>query len=183
MKTIIIISISVAFMFLCLCSCQSCGGEINENVWKQADKIEYSFHDSSLPPDYHRSYTIVVTPQTASISVTSYGTKLLNETYKVETEKFKSVVGSLRGLGIKQQKAKDVNPCSGGTAESLRLYAGTAKLFDGFQDNCEKRRGTMIVKNGNIPDVLNAAFPKSIDSIVDSTRRDFQEDDADYTAP
>jgi len=167
--TTVLASVSVVFS---LCGCLSSGGEIGEKIWSQADRIEYHFNDSSVPPDCHRSYTLVITPESAKIKVTSYGDKLLDKTYGIDSEQFRKVVEELRGLGIRKQRSRDVNPCSGGTTEVFRLYAGTTNLFDGFQDNCEERRSTMIVAKKSIPDVLDMVFPKSVKALVDETRKD-----------
>lgn len=35
--------------------------------------VEYRFHDSSVPPPYHRSYTLLVLPDAARVVVDSYG--------------------------------------------------------------------------------------------------------------
>lgn len=169
-KNILMTFLSSASVVLSLCGCQG-SSEIGETVWNSTDKIEYRFNDSSVPPEYHRSYSLVVTPESADIYVDSYGKQLLNKTYKIDSKQFGKVVEELRGLGIKKQKSKDVNPCSGGTTEVLRLYAGNTQLFDGFQDNCESRRGTMVVGKGSISDVLGAVFPRPVETLVDETRK------------
>jgi len=48
--------------------------KVNSNV----DKIVYSFRDASVAPQYHKSYTITVTAEKASIVVNSYD-KVLGE--------------------------------------------------------------------------------------------------------
>ena len=161
---------SSASVVLSLCGCQG-GSEISDTVWNSTDRIEYYFNDSSLPPEYHRSYSLVVTPDSAKIKVTSYSDQLLDKTYKIDSKQFGKVVEELRGLGIKKQRARDANPCSGGTTEVFKLYSGTKSLFEGFQDNCAARRSTMIVAKKSIPDVLDAVFPKPVSSIVDETRK------------
>ena len=42
--------------------------------------VEYHYQDSSVPPEYHRSYTLTVTQGEADLVVDSYGDVLHDET-------------------------------------------------------------------------------------------------------
>lgn len=169
-RMLIMATVAVASIIGCA-KAQADNGPIKEAIWAQADRIEYYFGDSSTPPDYHRSYSLTVTKTEARIVVDSYGTTLLDKTYKLKSGQFAKVVAELQKLGIRSKKKQEGTPCSGGTTESFYLYAGKEKLFNGYQDNCEERLSTMVVGTEAIPRVLETVFPKTIDELVDSTRK------------
>ena len=52
---------------------------VTSEVMNETNKVEYRYGDSSLPPDYHRSYTITITEDKKTISIDSYGKVLLTE--------------------------------------------------------------------------------------------------------
>ena len=58
-------------------------------------EIAYHFADASVPPDYHRSYSITVTAAAVRIVVDSYGEILADETFAVTAERFDELRGSL----------------------------------------------------------------------------------------
>lgn len=154
------------------CSSDAQNGPISDKDWSRADRVVYSFRDSSLPPDYHRSYELVVTPTIASIFVHSYGKELLKESYKVTPEQFQKVITALRGMDIRSRKAnRNAIPCSGGTTNSFAMSAGDELLFSGFVDNCEDQLSTMSCK-GNLLAAFAIAFPQPVESLVDKTRPD-----------
>ena len=155
---------------VCLVGCKTHGGPIEEATWSRADRVEYAFHDSSTAPDYHRSYTIVVTPQEASISIDSYGTVLLKKTYELTSGQFQQVLTSLQRLGISSKQSKKVPPASGGTTEVFRLFEGNNELFYGFMDDSQQLRSTMEVSAESIPEALDSLFPQSIETMIESTR-------------
>ncbi len=46
--------------------------------------VEYRFFDSSVPPPYHRSYTLIVRPGEARVIVDSYGDVLHDERIPID---------------------------------------------------------------------------------------------------
>lgn len=145
-------------------------GPIDAKVWSQVDKMVYHFTDSSLPPDYHRSYTVTVTKTEASLKVYSYGNELLSKTYKLKAGQFQKAVEAVKKLGIESKKKTQGVPCSGGTSESFDMYAGEQNLFSGYQDNCEHKLSTMTVWSETIPQALGVVFPQTIEELVNTTR-------------
>lgn len=144
---------------------------IDDKVWEQVDRLVYGYHDASVAPEYHRSYTLNVSKDTAVICVTSYGTVLLEEKYVITEEQFKQAIDALRSLNIKSKKAddEDAAPCDGGTAESLSLYADGETIFYGFVDDCEDKLSTMVVGSLRILQALAFLYPKPIGEMVEST--------------
>ncbi len=64
-------------------------------AWKDATGIVYEFGDSSVPPQYHRSFVISVTDGNASVVVNSYGEILAEGSYQITRKQFKRVLKAL----------------------------------------------------------------------------------------
>lgn len=84
---------------------------------KEFDKIYYHFSDSSVPPKYHRSYTIVITKDEVECSVDVYGDVIAEKSYEFTQEKFDKLVQKTIGL----QSGKYGKPMSGSTATYIEL--------------------------------------------------------------
>lgn len=113
----------------------------NAEAQKQNDKmkitkINYRFGDSSVPPQYHRSYTVVLTKDTLHIKVDSYGSIISDTTYSIKQEQFDSIVSGIEKYNIKECKAVENTGCSGGTTKSLLYYSGDEKVFSGYNYFC-----------------------------------------------
>ncbi len=85
--------------------------------------IEYHFGDSSVPPEYHRSYDLTVTKGNVHIVVDSYGT-LINEVDRPLDDDVWSVlideVDSVDGLA----EGSSDDGCTGGTSSTLKIVDG-----------------------------------------------------------
>ncbi|MFH1829657.1 MAG: hypothetical protein ABH871_02620 [Pseudomonadota bacterium] len=102
----------------------------------QIKKIIYQFHDASVPPQYHRSYVITVTPGMAKIVIDSYGDILAGKQNKITEKQFEGIVKSLRKNGIKNVKLKDNEGCTGGTGESISYSDEQKEIFSGTVYHC-----------------------------------------------
>jgi len=67
------------YVFVFLIIFTSCN--ISKEMKPETTKIIYSYGDSSVPPQYHRSYTITVTNEKLHIVVDSYGDILHEKEY------------------------------------------------------------------------------------------------------
>lgn len=153
----------------------SCGNpvkESNSNMntidWEQITKVEYRYEDSSVPPDYHRSYTIVVTDSSKSIIIDSYGTVLLTQQYANSPKSFKTFIEHLSYVGISKHKEKEDNGCCGGTTEYIRLYKGDDKLFDAYVYHCSGDFGDLSMPDGTA-DWFKEQIPEDVSSMIEST--------------
>ena len=145
------------------------GGITNEQ-WNKVAIIEYSFTDSSTPPEYHRSYSLTVTKTKATIHVSSYGDVLLDKTYKVTPAQWKKVIQNLKELNIRHWEVC-AEPCEGGESEYFVFRSDDKSeqpIFTGSQDTCGN--SNVEVSFEAVSRALNAAFPKPINDLVDSTR-------------
>ncbi|HOZ30608.1 MAG TPA: hypothetical protein PLL66_06790 [Bacteroidales bacterium] len=95
-------------------------------------KIIYSYGDSSVPPKYHRSYTITATQDQIRIVVDSYGNILADTTYQMTEESFGVLTDNLVKSKIKNiKKVEDNKGCTGGTSKSIQVFEGEKIVFEG----------------------------------------------------
>ena len=102
-------------------------------------EIIYAFGDASVPPQYHRSYTITVTPGAAALVVDSYGAVLAEKTYEITPERFREIVASLKRRGIEHAALEDDDGCTGGTTETVSLSNGEKEVFSATVYHCGGR--------------------------------------------
>ncbi len=53
--------------------------------------IEYSYGDSSVPPEYHRSFVVHITKEKITIKVDSYGDIINDKSFKLSDKDFKDI--------------------------------------------------------------------------------------------
>ena len=138
--------------------------------WQRATKVEYRYGDSSLPPDYHRSYTITITENLKTISIDSYGKVLLTKEYPNTAADFKAFVEALSKKGIYKHKEKDSGGCTGGTSELLRLFNGGENLFDAYVYHCDGENGTLHLPEGTT-DLIIKQIPEDVNLLIEGTMR------------
>ena len=80
--------------------------------------VEYHYQDSSVPPEYHRSYTLTVTQGEADLVVDSYGDVLHDETAPIDEAAWEDLLAAVSEDGLSGGGAAD--GCSGGTGRDLR---------------------------------------------------------------
>ena len=127
----------------------------------EAMTVIYRFRDSSMPPEYHRSYTITVTRRKAELVVDSYG-KVLSETHRNMTEEeFSQILDAIRAAGIGRQfELATGSRCTGGTTESLKLLNGEKVIFDGTAYRCGNDRfGNLAGDTSAVQKRLVRIFP------------------------
>ncbi|MEO9533910.1 MAG: hypothetical protein ABJG68_02860 [Crocinitomicaceae bacterium] len=124
----------IAFALLLLLLTASCEEKmiLDEST---TTKIVYNFHDSSVPPEYHRSYEITMTPTAVGIVVDSYGDILHEKEYPISSEEFSSFIGFVNASDITACKPAEPEPCSGGTSEGLEIFTDK-KIVDIYLDHC-----------------------------------------------
>ena len=161
-------------MLLALLGC-GCSEKTTTNVLvtpsliSNTTQVEYRYGDSSLPPDYHRSYTIVITAEKMNISIDSYGKVLLTKEYPNNAANFQTLLGSLAQKGIKKhQDKKESEACTGGTSETLRLYKNGAAYFDGYVYHCDGENGTLSMPYGTA-ELIKSQIPENLDLLIEST--------------
>jgi len=99
-------------------------------------EITYHFGDASVPPEYHRSYTMTVTTDKVRIVVDSYGEILADEGYEITNKQFNDIRNSLERNKIRNCTLGDDEGCSGGTIERISFSDGENELFSGTVYHC-----------------------------------------------
>lgn len=98
--------------------------------------INYSFHDSSVPPPYHRSYDIKISPDELHITVDSYGDILTDKTIALEQSDFSNLIKTINGAQLVSGRIESEKGCTGGTSESLTIFGNNAEVYNGYFDHC-----------------------------------------------
>jgi len=125
--------------------------------------VIYRYNDKSVPPQYHRSYTITVTIEKIYVSINSYGNILLKKTLPISLENYQSLITTLIGLNIK--KCEEVNnyPMPGSSSSYLNICIGKEFEVVGNTNVLEGDVG-MAIK------IFIALVPK-LDKWINSTRK------------
>ncbi len=90
-----------------LLALSSCKKEANVKSQVQKTKqITYVYGDASLPPQYHRSYNIVLTAKEVKISMNSYGKAIGDTTLATDAKMFDEIKALLTKLEI-TKRAKE----------------------------------------------------------------------------
>lgn len=93
-------------------------------------QVSYSYIDSSVPPRYHRSYTITITESSITVVVDSYGDVLAREIYPAGPDVLKEATARLREHGIRAGiKRRGKRGCTGGNGEAIGWETVQGKQF------------------------------------------------------
>ena len=124
------------FMFLAVVAV-SCNGDGEDNMINATiQEITYHFGDASIPPEYHRSYTVTVTTDKVRIVVDSYGEILADKEYEITSKQFNDIKNSLERNKIRNCTLGDDEGCSGGTIERISFSDGENEIFSGSVYHC-----------------------------------------------
>ena len=121
------VGIALAAVLVLAVGC-STDGDADVTALPADATVVYAFHDSSVPPQYHRSVTLTVTVEEARIVVDSYGDVLADESAPTPSE-----VWQLLGDGLPGMRALEVAPpgegCVGGTGVELSVTTPDEELL------------------------------------------------------
>jgi hypothetical protein len=89
-------------------------------------QIDFAFQDSSVPPPYHRSWVVTITPSSIRKVVTSYSTVLAETQGPLTAEQFAAIGAALERAQLRVgPEVPEARPgCAGGTGHRLRLARG-----------------------------------------------------------
>ncbi len=158
MKQLATITTILALSFLAIsviaCNNDKKVKEVTKNdtvAAKSNDTLIYNFVDATVPPQYHRSYSIRVTAGQVYYAVDSYGEIILQDSLVLTKPAYDSFVTAINDLHIKKGKEVINEDCNGGTTDQLNLYAGSSKEVKGYIYNCGGK------KYGDLEGDVNAA--------------------------
>ena len=130
------------FAILLLSTTISCGfsGVFKERAntvnMNEVKEIVYRFIDGSVPPKYHRSYTIKVTSKRSHIVVDSYGKVLADKDYEISSSQFKDLLDSFQKNMIRNCTLNKGDGCTGGTSDKISLSNDKKEVFSGRVYHC-----------------------------------------------
>ena len=100
--------------------------------------FKYRYLDSSVPPEYHRSYTLLVTPERVYLSVDCYGKILLEDAFALKPDRYQSFVAAMLTLDIRKREEPADKGCAGGTTDYLELFTGQTNELKGRVYHCAR---------------------------------------------
>lgn len=143
-----------------------------EETIKDLKQFTYKFTDSSVPPPFHRSYTIAVDKDSARLKVNSYGQTLAQKEYPMPENGLEMIGDALLKHKITKRSKEQVSDgCVGGTTEAIS-YGMQAEpaFFSAFIYHCgSKDYGTLL---GDVDSFLLEIRPLTPDlkEVIQSTR-------------
>ena len=97
--------------------------------------VEYRYGDASVPPQYHRSYTLTITRTEVHAVVDSYGDVLAETTVPLPAEVWDRLAARVARLsGISDDDGDD--GCTGGTSRELTVTDGDSVVVDADVSVC-----------------------------------------------
>tara|TARA_B100001758_G_scaffold147719_1_gene127423 strand:+ start:536 stop:1039 length:504 start_codon:yes stop_codon:yes gene_type:complete len=132
---------SILFFLFIFYSCQNIGSFSNSYSPSLKNKIEiiYSYQDASVPPEDHRSYSIILSNNNYRFVVDSYGEIIKDTTFVLpnQTKKIKQTLRAFKKGQIKNVKRdKTNNGCSGGNGEEITIKKKGELYFKGSNYYC-----------------------------------------------
>lgn len=101
----------------------ACAGETGDSVIGGLDPatavVEYRYSDTSVPPEFHRSYTLTVRDGEARVVVDVYGDELHDVTEPVSDTDWRALLDRVERLGAGIGRGDADIGCDGGTGRSL----------------------------------------------------------------
>ena len=107
--------------------------------------LEYRFNDASVPPEFHRSYTLTAEAASAHLVVDSYGDVLHDVTEPVDDELWQGVLDAAAAVSTGTDDTSA--GCAGGTSEELRVFDDEDQaLIDVTVDHCGSSSGPELAE-------------------------------------
>lgn len=109
----------------------------NQSWITAADQIIFIYDDASVPPDDHRSYTMIINPEKLFFEVDSYGDLIRKDSISITKNKWTQIQQAFIDSQIDNIAEKE-NPegCTGGNGNQVYVLMGTKALFSGNQYRC-----------------------------------------------
>ena len=118
-RAVALLVATAAAVSLAACGRDDSGSELDSS----AASLEYRFRDSSVPPEYHRSYTLTLTGSadgaTGELVVDSYGDELHRVPVDVDGAGWRTAVDALDDLALPISSGDD--GCAGGTGREVEV--------------------------------------------------------------
>jgi hypothetical protein len=112
------------FVLILIVSFSACKSVLSkkkmEEKLKNLEQFTYGFTDSSVPPPFHRSYTIAANKDSIRLTVDSYGDTLAEKEYPMPENGLEMIGNALLKHKVNKRSAeKKSKGCTGGTTEAI----------------------------------------------------------------
>jgi hypothetical protein len=128
------ILVGLVVMSSALVACSSDTGETAGGLPDDAT-VTYAFHDSSVPPEYHRSETLTVTKGQAHLVIDSYGDVLADETVATPAAVWDELGRTLPEVSSLEAETVELG-CTGGTSADLTVESASGIVVDLSPEFC-----------------------------------------------
>lgn len=120
--------------------------------------VEFVFIDSSVAPEYHRSFTLTVVDGTGTVVVDVYGDETTREEAGVDPGAVADLLAAYRDgeLDAAFEDVRDDDGCSGGTTFELTL------------DDGRERAATSVYRCGGVNDELAETLATAVAPLLDA---------------
>ena len=112
----------------CASNAKGSGPEMTDSGLPPTATVSYHFQDSSVPPKYHRSYTLTFDRNQAHVVVDSYGDVLADRTAPMTEAAWTTVSNNfpaIRNITVREPE----QGCVGGTGFGLKVVDSGAAVF------------------------------------------------------
>jgi len=170
----------VAMLFLAvvavaLSACSSDGDAGNTNnaaLDANSATVEYSFVDSSVPPEFHRSFTITSDANTSRLTIDSYGNILDDANMATNFDALSLVLTRLEQSDLSGRIGFSTN-CVGGRSSFLSLYRSSdlqtpVRSIGAYECDSAEAKEAMPELRNIIDPVLE---PFDVESLINNTRQ------------
>lgn len=150
----------IVFLFIPLFF--SCSSQLEVSKDK-VDAVEYHFQDASIPPEYHRSYSIKVTADKLNVVVDSYGDILAEKEVALAAGLFDKLIETINNAKLVETDFGVNVPCDGSTTENLQIFENGKKVYDTYVDHCG---GDLPEKYGDfdkVVDLMESYVPEFVE--------------------
>lgn len=99
-----------------------CGADLADRD-PDATLVDLAFTDSSVPPEYHRSWDLLLDAEATVVSVTDYEEVLHDDTVETDPQAWQELLDALPDLVDEADGAgDDPDDCAGGTTLTITVY-------------------------------------------------------------
>lgn len=133
---------------------------------KDISELRYDFSDSSVPPPYHRSYTIWVNAREARVEVSDYDTVLAQSTVSISPEQWTSLqeqAGKISG-----NKRKYAEGAAGQKGHLVEVISDAEKLASYGWDSLTEDKADADARS--LRQQIKACIPKLAEIIAETEK-------------
>ena len=130
------IKIITSLLLATLCTCAQLQ-HANPSFQNGITKLVYLYDDASVPPEYHRSYSITIESSQINVVVDSYGDILKDTVFPFDAKQFEKLAEVYQEAKLHYcETVKESDGCTGGNGEQIHSYSKESKLFSASVYHC-----------------------------------------------